>query len=442
MARPEGSKNKRPSKAVVLGYLADIVGHNSLELAKNVFPETYYPIQMSEGRHVIIRQVDDEGIVVMSTREAVANSVYAYAKTKDEYRDAVPDIDTAKKIVGNWIAVSSKNPMPMPPPFRMKDEKGLTFHRLPWILESGPKPTWEKLLSRLPNSRLFMCWIGSLFVEGSYRQQYVWMYGNGGDGKGCIMRFLRKVFGPAFGSKEPRTNGDKFWTYSMIDKQIVAFTDLDDHKFVSTPIFKQITGEDAVPCEAKGQMDFTAEIKARFIISSNGKPDITSEKSHLRRVIYLAFDERTNPDEDDFEDRLWAEGGHFLHSCIEAYKALGSQGPLPTTGNELSGWLDVVEAAHAETLDFYFTIDKNSTEQGASGVMVQRCLRDSYKTRKEQLNFLAWLERTHGIKNIQVTHGEDKGKWHYKGLFFKSGVSQLIRSLPKGTGSANKVFSE
>jgi phage/plasmid-associated DNA primase len=155
------------------------------------------------------------------------------------------------------------------------------------------------------------------------------MYGQGKDGKGTLNRFLARVFGGAFCAKTPPAKGDKFWTFGLIGKRLVSFADCDDTKFVASGLFKSLTGGDPMPVEAKKQMAFTYMPVAKYLFFSNRKPEISSERSDQRRIIYCEFKPADVVDEAGFQERLWEEGGAFLTNCIVKYaEAHREPGPI------------------------------------------------------------------------------------------------------------------
>ena len=183
------------------------------------------------------------------------------------------------------------------------DTAPLAFTRLPWHAADDITPTWDLIISRMSNADAFTAWVGSLFDETSYQQQYVWLHGKGNEGKGCINRFLMRVFGPAYCAKQPKERGDKFWTHDLLGKRLVVFPDCNDSAFVASGLFKSMTGGDPIPVEAKGEMAYTTRLAAKYLIISNERPDLSSETADRRRIIYCEMTGR-----DDAEAHLEAEG--------------------------------------------------------------------------------------------------------------------------------------
>ncbi len=163
--------------------------------------------------------------------------------------------------------------------------------------------------------------IGSLFYPEADRQQYLYLHGDGLDGKGALLRFLYILFGPAAEALQPRANGDKFWNMKLYGKRLILFSDCEDFKFFGSPDFKCITGNDPIYFEEKGKMGFSAIPACKVIAASNYKPNITSQRSDLRRLIYI--DVEPIPEGAvvaHFEKLLLEESAGIIAHCKAVYE--------------------------------------------------------------------------------------------------------------------------
>lgn len=378
------------------------------------FPKRYYAATLDEGLRIILRDVGD-GLVLVSNRDAVAEDLIEFAAS---IKDAswLLDWRSATQAADVWLHMAK--PIPLPPAYRWADEPEhlLTFSRLPWTNQlCGPTPTWDKLLSRLSNADAFKAWLGSLFIEEANHQQYVWLHGIGGEGKGAIDRFLNKVLGRAYRSEEPPHAGDKFWTYFLIGSRLVTFADCNAKGFPATGKFKSLCANDAVRCEVKGGKAFTTRLGCRFIFYSNERPALSTEAADMRRVIYCEFErlaEGFRP-EPTFEERLWAEGGDFLGKCINAYK-LGNHehGPISTETEDIQAWAATQEA-HLEDIfseNFELTDNDFVTAKKMSEIVRGWC--KDWKTRTAFYDYLA------KVKNLKYKQARIEGKqcYVYQGL--------------------------
>lgn len=368
----------------------------------------------------VLKQVgDDPSVVAIVPRSELASAVIKYcsAHIKDEeWQLTAKDADA---LVDYWAYET--RPVDMPRTYVWPGETDLAFTRLPWPPHAAPAPTWDALLERMTNATAFRCWVGSLFDERSYLQQYVWLYGQGNDGKGSINDFLSKVFGPAYCSKLPPERGDKFWSYEFIGKRLVAFPDCDDAKFVTGGRFKSLTGGDPIGVEAKGRMSYSVRLGCKFLVLSNEEPQITSARSDLRRIIYCTLAAPKAEDlklfSDAFKDQLWAEGGGFIGSCTDLYRMTCSgHQPIPVDGLGVESIIETNDMEFAEIFDDYFRIDDSDSGNWLTPIALQSILKIAFKGREGQRKFLKYLEQEKGIVKTQKDGPNNKKHRFYPRL--------------------------
>ena len=385
------------------------------------FPRHYFSCDPDgSGNRAVLVETDEPGVVRLVSDEALVNDVLTYTRYElADFRAFQLTHRQAVDAAKYWRGISKA--VPMPAPFRWPDEPGLTFRRLPWSAYVDPTgehtKTWNKLVSRMSNGQAFIEWIGSLFFPDSDLQQYVWMRGLGNDGKGSINRFLERVFAASYCSKQP-PDRDKFWTYSLMGKRLVVFPDCNNYTFVSTGLFKSLTGGDPIDIEAKGRMGFTIKPNCKFLFLSQEKPSLSSERADQRRIIYCEFADSATW-EPGFEERLWAEGGHFLGTCIDAYeRAHPDHGPITADMGEITEWVETLEGEYSDIFSEYFRVSFETEDREgwvrARGFQ-RKLLRIFKHDRKQVRGFMSWLERQHRIKGVpcRFVTGVDRA---YKGL--------------------------
>ncbi len=413
---PEGATGKiKP--VLVYQTVADLI--NRIVTFGAPFPWRYYTFEPEAGNRLLLKESCGE-VVQMVSEDTLVHEIVAYLRSEfPDNENMQLTFKQAKEAFLYWRAVTL--PSPTPRPFSWPGQPGLTFRRLPWsasaCMTGESTPTWNSVLSRMTNAQAFRQWVGSLFFEESDIQQYVWMHGAGNDGKGSINRFLAAVFGSSYCSKQPPVPGDRFWTYSLIGKRLVAFPDCNNHTFVASGLFKSLTGGDPIDVEAKGKMSFTIKPNCKFIFLSQERPTLSSEKADQRRIIYCEFRESAVW-EPDFEEKLWHEGGRFLGRCIEEYRrANPKHGPITSDGESIGDWVETLETHHEETLDGTFRISFDAADRDAwiTPVHLHRILRCLKKDQREIRGFLDWLERKHDIRKAVVRYNDRISK-RYKGL--------------------------
>lgn len=210
-------------------------------------------------------------------------------------------------------------------PFAFKSDDCYSFARCDFdpIDAWQETPTFTQLIENFTNNDAIMAFIGSLFFEESYDQQYVWIYGGGGNGKGALIRAIKSVFGDAFHSSSyTPLETDKHWTYELIGKRLVVFPDCTNHKFVTGGLFKALTGGDSIRIERKNKDAYSVRLNCKFMFHSNTVPKINLEPSDIRRIIFSqAKNEEAFAPDPEFEKKLALETPQFISNCILRYKA-------------------------------------------------------------------------------------------------------------------------
>jgi hypothetical protein len=399
------------------------------------WPHLYRVLAPEKGRRIIVEEKEGQ-VLEEVPAEAVIFDVVKWIRLHQ-----VPEwfltVKNAKEAVDMWTAMASPLKSAEIANVRWADEDGYTWHRLPWKrtsmddLPGDKSPTWESMLARMVNAQAFIDWVGSLLVEDSSIQDYCWIHGTGHDGKGAINRFLAKVFGKSYRTKQPPRHDDRFWTNGLVGARLVVFPDCNSYSFTTSGIFKSLTGGDHVTIEAKYKDSYTTKLNCKFLIFSNNRPAISSERADMRRLVYCEF---TKPGDYDptFEERLWGEGGHFLSHCVGQYlEKYPERGAIEKDNASLQEWVSVVEEDYEAFFENHFKrpAQKYRQRHGLHGMTfeqvaevavtperMQGLMRVCFKNRREQLEFKAWLERKFGVTKEGVKLADGDVRRFYVGI--------------------------
>lgn len=373
------------------------------------FPYRFHVVEPSPGTRLIAQETEPMVLHYVSEK-AVVHAILQYAhalylpRTGDGVGFEHKHASEAMKFWRGYV-----EPIPEPKMVSWPGEEGYTLRRLPWEMKKGDTPLFNEMMGRTTNAEALQCFIGSLFFSQADLQQYVWIKGLGQNGKGALSRFLRRALNGAYSSQTVPTIGDKFWTSGLIGARLVVFPDCNNRTFVSSGLFKSLTGGDPVKIEQKGQQPFTTELKAKFMFLSNETPHLSSEKADMRRAIYCEMQEIKEKPRAGYEDDLWLEGGRFLAKCFSLYsEKCNGHGQIEIKDNEA---LDNVVTSLEE--EFEVAVQKHF-KVGPS----QNCLPTHFqkkldfiwpRDKKSQYEFRAWLERKHAVrKKTSRDHGDAK----------------------------------
>lgn len=288
----------------------------------------------------------------------------------------------------------------------------LPFDPIPVDQLQNAAPLFAELMARTTNASGFMSWIGSLLDDRSQRQQYVWMHGAGGQGKGALMRALSSVFGNSVSSEQPPNAADKFWTWGLLGKRFVIFPDCNNSSFVTSGLFKTLTGEDRVRIERKGGAIFSAELPCKYLFVSNNKPHLSSQASDMRRVIFCGVGPITGH-VDRYEERLKAEVPAIMSACWWAYLAETGGNPRGLYPIENKGEIEELAAdsehEYESFVDQYVgfcnnnpSIPDSKKPYVTTGDMKEEMIRAGFKDDYQRRRLREYLASTHDIKTTLV----------------------------------------
>lgn len=210
-------------------------------------------------------------------------------------------------------------------PFAFANDMSLAFHRCDFDPEPGDTPTFDEFLSRTSDPNVVKAFVGSIFVNESYLEQYLFMRGHGGDGKGSLIDSLATAFGErSFRSVTTAPSGDstRFFAKGCQGKRFVAFPDLSDLGFLESDVMKAITGGDRIDLEGKGKDAKTGTLHCKVLVGSNSRAAFKYSLATKRRILPIDVakaDVTTGQRNDDYKQAMIAEAPYIIHKCLTFY---------------------------------------------------------------------------------------------------------------------------
>jgi hypothetical protein len=310
----------------------------------------------------------------------------------------------------------------LPAPILGKTDKGLCFKRLPfdykpYVMHKEPMHFLE-FCGRSTDPGALQAFIGSLFVPNSYRQQYLYLFGHGSDGKGTLFNLLERMMGQTFTAEDVPDRIAPFWSSGLIGKRLCVFPDLEDPNFPMTPRFRKLTGDDQIRVEEKFKKAYSTKIFTKFIFASNDELQMTAKKADQRRAIYIALDSFKGPADSQYGEKLWAEAPAIYALCLDKYRELcPGHGPIK---QEIKEPIDFERRNKTDAFfDRYFI---NSPKEHVTGAEWQQAKRDYLGKRpsKEDDRILLEAFIARGGKRVRTSTG-----YQMKGISKKSKI-QLV----------------
>lgn len=401
------------------GDLIDIDENKPLPIS---FPYKYFLTEPQHGKQKVLWIKKDQ-VVEYVADKAVENCVIkATQALSADYESYRVTASQAKAVSNYWFGLTKIFDHNQIKPVLQKSTPGYTFQRLDFDIAEQPTPLFDDFLGHVETNRnALLSYIGMLFDETAPRQFYLWLYGQGNDGKGTLARFIKKIFGDAYvACQEPaRKKGlseDKFFTSRLVGKRIGIFGDVTNRDLVSDSLFLQLTGGDAVSVEYKGKDAVTMDLNVLFLFLSNHLPNISGSKAHMRRAVICSMKER--PDDftptADYESHLWEERAGILYKCVTAWASMKSKYGRFVFDTEVS------EALAEDNELQWETLFENNLELHKDGQLLPHDLQQRFvDLRMNQYTlsqFKNWLERRKQIKVFRPSPG---AKRYFPGVQLK-----------------------
>lgn len=407
-------------KNELIKMMADVI--HGIHHLGSPFTYKFHVIEPENGVRLVLLEHENEVCEIVS-ENTVVNAILAYSVQISEqgFEAVLLSHSDAKNVKDFWI--SSSSPIEEPKFIRQKSEPGFTYRRLDFdfldcsYFDLPPTPNFDQLFSYTSNIKALKAWIGSLFFLESDRQQYVWIYGGGKNGKSALGRLLKTTLGQSLTVQQPPKDENQFWTYGLMNKRLVVFPDCNKYGFVATGLFKQLTGGDAVRIERKYGDSFTTDLVCKILFFSNSKPNISSEKADMRRIIYVQMGVVPETEVDiNLEDKLIAEYPSFFNQCVMLFREMtsGSFGPIPAEAEEISSIVKENEEIFEIFFQENFKVHEKPLAVDGTTLPIYRwpfmtpaafnnILQKKFTSKFDQRDLRSWIERTHGLTSHVVT---------------------------------------
>jgi hypothetical protein len=435
-------KKKKPSKGELQQNIANMIDHPELGALGTPFPREFRMVEVGTGR-VCVEVTENRVIRTVSIKSVVIPAMSRYLREADVGGPlATLDIDAISAAVRYWASSTRALSADGIPPFLWANERpdAYTWHRLPFDrtedIDDEAFPLWEEILNRIEeegNRTAALLWIGSLFARDSYRQQYLWLYGQGGDSKGAVSRVLKRVLGGACKANltPPSPGGDvERWCSNLIGVRLATFPDCNSGKFPGSGIFKQITGGDYLSGRKlyEEPVEFMPDAKVLFI--SNTPPKINDGAANARRAIICTLQPFRSMqwEEGDYEEELFRQAAAFCNYALTAYEATCPNGVIPCDTSNLSSFASSAFEDFEVLFDNLMVGDSNSCVIPSK---LQNALSLTSLQRSVIIEFREWMQTNKGFVKRKVTAEESDRFDLPRGTYIYPGF-RLVGDEPKG----------
>lgn len=273
-------------------------------------------------------------------------------------------------------------------PFRLEDERG------------KPTPWFDEIVSRIEGGDLpkkaLMAFVGSILHVDADRSQYLYLYGDGQDSKGRLLAALDYLLQNAMCTSSPNGIERPFWAFANVfNRRLVAFPDVQDPSFLVRDTFKQLTGDDSITLEKKGEDAFKARLFCKFIMGANALPTFTGTKAERRRAIIVKLKTYQGRHLSDRELRkvYETEGPAFLAKCDQVYRELCPNHRTIPADDMLDPIIEENEAGYIDIFQQYFIVNEDMGISLQDIALLFKHLGMKDPSLKQRREFLAVIER-------------------------------------------------
>lgn len=405
----DSGKEKKPSfQAIMEGIVDHINGGATGEVifGKHYPWKTIYHVEVSpEGERQVLVELPGN-VLRYVTQTMVMSEIYRFTDRlpRIAYRHYKMDSAKVKKIFEYWLM--TKTPLTEKiHPVLQKDTPGYCFHRFDFNMEDRSTEIFDYIMDGLGHNReAVLAFIGSMFDPHQTLQQYCWITGPGGDGKGSLFRVLKRLFDEAYvGITTEKNQLDKYWASSLLGKRLAVCGDTRNLDFINEPIFMQITGGDAVSVRAMRKSAYSAHLPCLFLLGANAYPNIGSGGAAARRAIIANFSRKAEDKVhfENFEARLWDERAGILYKCWAEWKKVRHLQRIPVDMAQLQERASATEEDFQVLFDTYFVLN----DRGYCTAMEVKQALDKEKFVVSNVKVAAWkrwLEINYGVTAVRM----------------------------------------
>lgn len=389
---------KKPYKLVAPNKKVSLADGDVFNLLEETLRDRYHVVVDDRGRRSMILQEIGRRVVKRSSLEQLTYKVGDIIR--EEFGVFLP-MAICERHATNWIGYTT--PLEEDPkPVAFNNDDSLAYFKLDFEPKPQATPLFDEMMGRMSNNEALMAFTWSIFIPEADRQQYVWLYGDGRNGKSSFATFLEQCLGQCYTSKDASTAyNNKHFTSNLVGKRLAVFTDSNSTSFVKGGLFKSLTGGDSVEVEAKYEQPISLKLPTKFMFLSNFFPEITGKEADQRRLILCELSPLTGKSNPSYNKELWEERAGILHKCKEIYESLVDRnGIIPTDLTQVEEITNEGELGFDSVMSEYLKLD-------GEGILTPLDLYNLISSSLRRTNiklseFYLWMKRKHGIEKKWV----------------------------------------
>ena len=162
-------------------------------------------------------------------------------------------------------------------------------------LKEGPTPGFDMFMSGVDEASrdTMMAAIYATFDSRCHLNQYIWIHGEGGDGKSSLLMAMAEYAGDSmYCALSTDSAKSEFGLEECVGKRLVMFPDIQSGLSVKSGLVHKLTGHDLISINRKNKPHISTHIDCILWMASNSAPDVNfSNKNEARRCVYIKMHE-------------------------------------------------------------------------------------------------------------------------------------------------------
>lgn len=427
-----GESFKPPKAADLYGDIVDkMFGVGLPDLAP--FERKFAAYALDTGdeaeAHLQLIEIVENNVAIKISLQAVTRAISLYCKNlRDPAYRFTPHGITA--IAQMWLSLTPLIEEPESFLFLNEGKDSLCFKRIDFDPDVTNRhcPAFDPIIKNMFNRSGILAYFWTLVVRGgSYRQQIGLIKGEGGDGKGALIRFFERLTGSVYTLTKPPAEDNKHFGVDLVRSHIVAFPDIRNMKFLDSEAYLAFTGDDTMQIDPKGKAAYNRRPKGKGVMCTNSAVILSPQESSYRRLVYAEIPPKSAEEKvvrsPRFEDALWAERAQFVGLCKYEFERLGVSvwDELPQSEEAMakvrSFGVDSIDGRYREFFDTYFSALPEVAGRRFNEYQFVRSSEVEYLLERQwkghmtphRAKFKEWLKAVHGIERKR-RYNKDSGK--------------------------------
>lgn len=193
--------------------------------------------------------------------------------------------------------------------------------------------TFEDYLSNCTGNnkdlrKLILEVIGYILSNSMAAKKMFILYGVPDSGKSTFGEFIQNLIGIENCCHiQLQDLSKRFMVAELYGKKLCLNMDISDSPIRDTSIIKQLTGNDLLSAERKGEHPFSFKNHCKLLYGCNNLPKVTNginEQAFYKRLIIIPFLNSISPDNQDKDllNKLLKEKNYIIHKALKAFKRL------------------------------------------------------------------------------------------------------------------------